>query len=462
MAARKVVIVTSGSRGDVQPYVLLGLEIQSRGYEVVIATEARMQELVQQLGDGRLGYYCISGDPTGMLYEQRYQVLLAKGSILPVMRATEQHNKPFLTKVLSDTAAACQGADLILSGPLSLTATMCVAEQLRVPWVPVVLGPVMPTAEFPSWAISNSPFTFKCLNRATYSFIFWALWKQESARINCWRRDSLRLPPLQQGSAGVLAACLSIPVITMCSRHVIPGLQAPRDWGSNVHLTGFAFPAATPPDAVDPKLRAFLQPDGGAAAGGDAAGSTAVSTAVSSGKPLYLGFGSMPAPDPKALLQLAVQVVQQTGKRAVLVAGWSELGGLIGNGEGQVQLPEGLLVVPSAPHDWLLPRCCLAVHHCGVGTCGAVLRAGIPSVPCPVMLDQPFLAARLVEAGVACAPLPFHKVNAQALVQRIQQVLGDGGLQERAAAVAAEVEAYPGVARAADIALGAVSPWEKD
>jgi hypothetical protein len=27
------------------------------------------------------------------------QDLLAKGSILPVMRATEQHNKPFLTQV---------------------------------------------------------------------------------------------------------------------------------------------------------------------------------------------------------------------------------------------------------------------------------------------------------------------------------------------------------------------------
>lgn len=62
----------------------------------------------------------------------------------------------------------------------------------------------------------------------------------------------------------------------------------------------------------------------------------------------------------------------------------------------------------------MLPyRCCLAVHHCGVGTCGAVLRAGIPSVPCPVMLDQPFLAHRLVEAGVACSPLPFHKISAQ-------------------------------------------------
>lgn len=59
-----------------QPYVLLGLEIQSRGHEVVLATEARMEGLVQQIGKGLLGFHCISGDPTGMLWEKKYQVCM--------------------------------------------------------------------------------------------------------------------------------------------------------------------------------------------------------------------------------------------------------------------------------------------------------------------------------------------------------------------------------------------------
>lgn len=63
-------------RGDVQPYVLLGLEIHSRGHEVAIATESRMQALVQDLGRGLLTYKHISGDPTGMLFEKKYQVCL--------------------------------------------------------------------------------------------------------------------------------------------------------------------------------------------------------------------------------------------------------------------------------------------------------------------------------------------------------------------------------------------------
>jgi hypothetical protein len=51
------------------------------------------------------------------------------------------------------------------------------------------------------------------------------------------------------------------------------------------------------------------------------------------------------------LAQLS-QVVQMTQRRAVLVAGWSELQDIL----SQVDLPPELLIVQHAPHDWLLPK----------------------------------------------------------------------------------------------------------
>ena len=209
-------------------------------------------------------------------------------------------------------------------------------------------------------------------------------------------------------------------------------------------------PPPTPQDRIDARLGQFLAGDGA--------------------KPLFLGFGSRPAPAPRALLDVAAQVVTITGRRAVLVAGWSLLDDLLidddatgnsGGCKGSPMLPPGLLVLKDTPYDALLPRCVLAVHHAGVGTCGAVLHAGIPSVPCPVMLDQPANAARLVEAGVACSPLPFAKLSANALVKRILSVLNDKAMQERAEAVRREVlESYGGVREAADLILQAPNPWE--
>lgn len=50
------------------------------------------------------------------------------------------------------------------------------------------------------------------------------------------------------------------------------------------------------------------------------------------------------------------------------------------------------------------------VHHAGAGTTGAGLRAGVPAVPVPVLVDQPFWADRLHHLGVAPHPLPFSGV----------------------------------------------------
>jgi sterol 3beta-glucosyltransferase len=47
---RKIVIFTSGSRGDVQPYAALGVELKGRGHHVILCTETRMQGLVESFG----------------------------------------------------------------------------------------------------------------------------------------------------------------------------------------------------------------------------------------------------------------------------------------------------------------------------------------------------------------------------------------------------------------------------
>jgi hypothetical protein len=63
------------------------------------------------------------------------QKLLAEGKILKVMRLSERHAAPHAGEVLASVAAACAGADAIVSAALTQTASMSVAEQLDVPWV---------------------------------------------------------------------------------------------------------------------------------------------------------------------------------------------------------------------------------------------------------------------------------------------------------------------------------------
>jgi hypothetical protein len=66
---------------------------------------------------------------------------------MPVLKASEKFNAPFYNQSLQDYAAAAQGVDLIVTAALCITQTLCVAQAMNVPWVPVMLGPVLPTGE---------------------------------------------------------------------------------------------------------------------------------------------------------------------------------------------------------------------------------------------------------------------------------------------------------------------------
>ncbi|CAO2820758.1 unnamed protein product [Amaranthus hypochondriacus] len=59
----------------------------------------------------------------------------------------------------------------------------------------------------------------------------------------------------------------------------------------------------------------------------------------------------------------------------------------------------------SLPYSWLFPKCVTVIHHGGSGSTAAALRAGIPQVICPFMLDQFYWAERMCWLGVAPEPL---------------------------------------------------------
>jgi sterol 3beta-glucosyltransferase len=98
------------------------------------------------------------------------------------------------------------------------------------------------------------------------------------------------------------------------------------------------------------------------------------------------------------------------------------------------------------PHDWLFPQMAAVVHHAGAGTTGAGLRAGVPAVPVPFMVDQPFWAGRLEALGVAPGAIPFRRLSVDRLSAALTAATGDIRYRERAAVVAARIAPEDGVA----------------
>lgn len=147
-----------------------------------------------------------------------------------------------------------------------------------------------------------------------------------------------------------------------------------------------------------------------------------------------MGFGNE-----ADLVDLLVRAAD--GRRVLLSAGWAGL--------GSRRLPEGVHVIGATPHDWLFPRCAAALHHCGAGTSHSAARAGVPTVPVPIVADQPFWAARLRDLGIATEPVDRRRPDESRIQASIAEATA-APMRERAAAVAARMASEDGVSTAVE------------
>jgi sterol 3beta-glucosyltransferase len=421
-ARLKIVLASVGSRGDVQPYIAVALALRTRGHNVAVATEERLRSLVEEFG---LEYRHIYGDSCGCLALPEYQTKLANasGSIFKLMKITADWQKRFdKQKELASYQTALAGFDVIITGGLCITPSFCVAESTGAKWLPMILGPTWPTSEFPMWAMASF-IPCKCLNRWSYTFGFSALWKQEKKVINAWRTSALQLPALEL-SNGIMDVIvkMSPPVIIACSTLICgPKRAVPADYPTNCHVGGFVFVTPSKDSEIAQPLLDFV--------------------GARNEKPLiYLGFGSMPAPYPMELLKMALNVCEVVKVRAVVIAGWSSF-----DDSALAWLEskkETLLLVKSAPHDWLFPKMSCIVHHCGVGTTAAALKSGVPQVGVPFMLDQFHNAKLLVDLGVSPGSTPFtKKLTADQLAHQVRRAITESSFAAQAKVFGSHVTA---------------------
>ena len=141
--------------------------------------------------------------------------------------------------------------------------------------------------------------------------------------------------------------------------------------------------------------------------------------------------------DPERLGTIAVEALQAAGGRGIIATGW---GGLRTG-----SLPDSILEIDQAPHDWLFPRMAAIVHHGGAGTTAAALRAGKPSVIVPFFGDQPVWARRVYEIGAGARPIPQKKLTADNLANAISNVTGNAEMRRIAEELGEKIRSDNGV-----------------
>jgi UDP:flavonoid glycosyltransferase YjiC (YdhE family) len=88
------------------------------------------------------------------------------------------------------------------------------------------------------------------------------------------------------------------------------------------------------------------------------------------------------------------------------------------------------------------------VHHGGMGTTAAALRAGIPEVIIPLGGDQLFWAKRVEQLGVGIRCASLQKVTAKQLATALDEITTDTALRQQAVALGEKIRAEDGVGQA--------------
>ena len=413
---KPVVLLTTGTRGDVQPYIALGLGLQAAGIPVVLASDPTFASLAAAY---RLPFLPISGNPSTLLTQPGAQSALTyDGSWLRSLHATLAYlrsARPLYAQMLAEAAQACRTAAALVVGLPTLWGAH-LAEALNIPCTYAFLQPFSRTAAFSSALLPFALPNWAPLNRASHTWVEQAIWQPWRGLIQAWRRDRLSLPPAPfWGIADRLYATETV-VLNAFSALVVP---PPPDWPVRHRPTGFW--QLDPPDGWTPapELAQFL-----------AAGPP----------PVYIGFGSPGLRQQAATAGLILDALRQSGLRAV------------------VNLPPGAFVTPppadrvflisETPHAWLFARCAALVHHGGAGTTAAGLRAGRPAVVIPMATDQFFWGGRVQALGVGPPPLPQRALTAERLAQGLLQAAQNSALQRRAAELGTAIRAEQGVAAA--------------
>jgi sterol 3beta-glucosyltransferase len=415
----RILLLGMGSRGDVQPLVALGQRLRRMGYAVSLAAPADLSHVVADSG--------VDFEPLSFDLEAPLRQGVARDSLRGSAR-TQVREARLMRQVMAGTAEALaadvtrlvHAAGAVVSGALTfdlvdalLTPDGRGGRPVK-PHVYAVFAPVWPSAHGDSVALALRPRTSSWLNDA---------WSTLAGRValDLFRpagdlvRARRGLP--RQRFRHYTAAAERTPTLLAASPLVVPPAA---DWPPALRQTGYWVRDDARQGLLRPDLEAFL----GAGV-----------------PPVFVGFGSMPTPDPGAVSRDVVQALGRLGLRGVVSEG---LAGLA------VAATDQVVGTGPVPHDLLFPRCAVVVHHGGAGTTAAAVRAGVPQVVVPHAADQPYWGRRMADLGVAAPPIARKDLTAVRLGRALEVALSP---RARAAAYALgeRVRAEDGASDAADL-----------
>ncbi|MFE1593351.1 glycosyltransferase [Nocardia sp. NPDC058705] len=384
----KYVLAFTGSRGDVQPGLALGVELRSRGHDVTMAVPPNLTEFCRRTGVPTEEF---GADTKELLDSDLVSTRIKSANPLTRLRAIADITVRNGRSAQSELMDLTVGADAVIGGSVGQERLLNVATARAIPYVPVHYCPMRRNSVASLLPVDRAPGPAHRLSWAALEQVTWLATRSAERELAA----DLGLDRPSSPPAGRISS-RDTPEIQAYDPLLFPGLT--QEWGHRRPLVGFL--------DLAPTTRAAI---------GDAEDSAELDDWLTAGQPpLYVGFGSMSIVEPERLARTFTEVADELGLRLLVATGWSEfMAGATG---------DTVRVVRTVDHAAVLPRCVAAVHHGGAGSTAAALRAGIPALACWLGADQPMWGRRLRALGVGTS-LAAARVDNESLTDAVRCLL---------------------------------------
>lgn len=362
----KIYLVTTGSRGDFEPFYAFAKQASNLGHEVYLAVT---EEFIGEIKDNSFKVLKLPGTIKQFVDSNGVSYIKNAIDFLPNVR-------PMLVKILDVISNQIIEIkpDVVFYHPTALTAPIA-AKYVKALSVLVEIIPVLsPTSEFASAGLWTSDLKF--LNKLTYKGI------ELAEKLFFLETNKLAKKLQVKNRDHDLAISLVSPAL----------LNRPHDWPSNSYVVGPWYQEKK--EELSQEITEFVERK----------------------ETIYAGFGSMKKKDPLKLAEAIIKACKELNLQLIINKGW---GGL--EIPSQYKNDDSIRFVNGISHAKIFPKVKAIIHHGGVGTVHAALRAGTVSIIVPFIVDQPWWADRLHRLNLGPKALPLRKFTTENVIKRINE-----------------------------------------
>jgi UDP:flavonoid glycosyltransferase YjiC (YdhE family) len=399
---KHLLLITRGTRGDVQPFAVLGFGIAALlGWKVTICTELRCKEklfrMLPVISKGSLTEGLIHFRPTGGDTSKKIESTISKkamnskSEVIQALMLSRTEVEFFPSEGAIHYWAKTLMPDAIIFGfTLANIALMC-SESLQIPIIGFLLQPTVIPSQVYTPVIPLKESRSRLGKRVTSHHMQERLKKLMEAipfdpsALNHMRKRR-GLSKIDPGSVWKILtthrASIVVPINEVCFG------GKPEDWPLTAEFTDFIFSPAAGKLELDPEYKEFIR------------------NARENNTPLvFMGFSSMPV-SREDILSIACLMITKCSPTPAVVAMVGErptddisssLKQRCDDYKARGLLFEG----KSAPLGLLLPEMDCNIIHGGLGTTAEALRSGRPVIVTGILLmDQRFWGHQISALGV--------------------------------------------------------------